>query len=391
MIRLTNPIRRYEWGSTTAIPDLLGVPADGGPQAELWVGAHPDSPSVLPDGVRLDDAVRADPEGLLGPAVRTAHGDRLPYLLKVLAAAVPLSLQVHPDAAQAAAGYAEEEADGVDPTAPERRYRDPFHKPEMVIALGDFDALCGWRSPAATRLLMAQLRVKHPAWERLDGLLASGEPATGVQRAVTWLLSGEGADEGLVGALARAADRVDLPEAATVADLARLHPGDPGVIVALLLNRVTLHRGEALFLPAGNVHAYLRGTAIEVMANSDTVLRAGLTRKHVDATEVLRTVDWTPCELPLVTPQVQGVWRSYRPGAAEFALSWAVLEESSSWHSGPASGPRMVLGLEGRTEIRTRAGQTVVDPGDGVLVPHIDGPLQVRGDGSAVVVEAPES
>lgn len=402
MLRLINPIRRYDWGSTSAIPDILGVPPDGDPQAELWMGAHPDSPSTLPDGRRLDDAVAADAQALLGASVRAAFGDRLPYLAKILAAAAPLSLQVHPAADQAAAGFAEEEARGVPSDARVRRYRDPFHKPEMVVALGDFDALCGWRDPVISRALLADAAIDHPLVGALDGRLSHDDPAAALRDAVGWLLGGPEDVAGLVQALGRAADaRADVPELVTAAELARLHPGDPGVVVAMLLNRVTLAAGEALYLPAGNVHAYLRGTAVEVMAASDNVLRAGLTTKHIDAPELLRTVDWTPRPLPYVAPSVAGVWRRYRPGATEFEVSIADLGPSltpeggvpadGAWAEGPGHGPRIVLALGGSVAVRTRLGEEVLTPGHSLLVPGSEGPLHVRGVGTAVVIGVPSA
>ncbi|HUG85901.1 MAG TPA: mannose-6-phosphate isomerase, class I, partial [Euzebya sp.] len=382
---------RYDWGSTTAIPALLGVRPDGGPQAELWIGAHPDSPSVLPDGRSLDLAIAADGLSLLGPDVHDVFGLRLPFLTKVLAASTPLSLQVHPDQRQAAAGFAAEEAAGVARNARQRRYKDPFHKPEMVVALEAFEALCGWRDPAETRRLMAVLDVHHPLWRHLDALL-DGDPPQALQRAVAWLLTAGSDVADLVRAVAAAAaGRDDRPEFSTTAELARIHPGDPGVVVALLLNRVTLARREALYLPAGNVHAYLRGTAVEVMAASDNVLRAGLTTKHVDAEELLRTVDWTPRPLPYVRPIRGGVWCHYRPAAAEFQLAWAELGEAPSdgWHDAPETGPRVVLALGAPVHVRAGGVTLELASGDAVLVGHVDGPLGLRGAGTAVVVAVP--
>jgi mannose-6-phosphate isomerase len=413
--RLDNPIRRYAWGSVEAIPALLGEPPDGQPQAELWIGAHPDSPSRLPDGRRLDHVVAADPEALLGPVVRTAHGDRLPYLVKVLAAARPLSLQVHPDAQRAAAGFADEEARGVPQDAPSRRYKDPFHKPEMVIALTDFEALCGWRDPTRTLEVLAGLQVVHPAWAHLRALLAGADPSDALRQAVSWLLDrrtgdatslGEGpgaaggtegapGTDGLVGAVAAAvrrsgaADPIAVEPLAAVTELAALHPDDPGVIVALLLNRVVLHRGEALHLQAGNIHAYLRGTALEVMATSDNVLRAGLTDKHVDVPELLRVVDWTPAPLPFVTPDLDRIWRRYLPDVTEFQLSWAALDDSDPWADVGGTGPRIVLSLDDGMELRTGRATLPLRSGESVLVGHAEGLAQVRGTGELVVVGVP--
>ncbi|MEU3570630.1 mannose-6-phosphate isomerase, class I, partial [Kitasatospora sp. NPDC036755] len=163
---LRNPVRRYAWGSPTAIPALTGTAPDGTPQAELWLGAHPSAPSLLlGDGAPrpLDELIDADPDGLLGADTVRRFGPALPFLLKVLAADRALSLQVHPTRAQAEAGYAAEQARGLAPDAPERVFKDRGHKPELLCALGDFEALCGFRPAAATARLLDALGVL-PSW-----------------------------------------------------------------------------------------------------------------------------------------------------------------------------------------------------------------------------------
>jgi mannose-6-phosphate isomerase len=402
MHRLSNPVRPYPWGSTSTIPDLLGTPDDGAPKAELWLGAHPDSPSLLPDGTRLDAAIAADPASLVGPGVQASFGPRLPYLLKVLSAVAPLSLQVHPNSEQAAAGFADEQDRQVPQDAEVRRYRDPFHKPEMVVALEPFDALCGLRDPAQTAELLAGLAVEHPSWQRLRELV-SGSPAdAALRRTVSWLLGGDEQVPSLVRAVAAAAvARPDRPEYVTTAALAEAYPGDPGVLVALLLNRVLLAAGEALFLPAGNIHSYLSGTAVEVMASSDNVLRAGLTNKHVDAAELVRITDFTPRPLPVVVPERHGPVLVYRPGAAEFELAHVTLTESDGrdWHDLPVEGPRILLVLDGELEASVgsdapgrpdRPGTVEhVGRGTSLFVPAVSGVLAVRGVGTAVVAGVP--
>jgi mannose-6-phosphate isomerase len=399
MHRLSNTVRPYLWGSTSAIPALLGIPDDGEPKAELWLGAHPDSTSLLPDGTRLDAAIAADPEHLVGPRVRATFGARLPYLLKVLSAAVPLSLQVHPNAEQAAAGFTNEQDRQVPQDAPFRRYRDPFHKPEMVVALEPFDALCGLRDPAHTADLLAGLDVEHPAWLHLRDLV-SGSPADAALRhTVSWLLGGDEQIPSLVRAVAAAAvARPDRLEYVTTADLAEAYPGDPGVLVGLLLNRVRLAPWDALFLPAGNIHAYLHGTALEVMASSDNVLRAGLTNKHVDAAELVRITDFTSRPLPVVVPERRGPLLIYRPGAAEFELVHVTLTaaEGQDWHDLLVEGPRILLVLHGELEVAV--GNRVpgqegpierVGRGTSLFVPALSGVLAVRGAGTAVVAGVP--
>lgn len=278
-------IRPYAWGSHTAIPAMLGVPPTGEPAAELWYGAHPGDPSRVGD-TTLDKLIAVEPESMLGASVVRRFGPQLPFLLKVLAARTALSIQVHPNLAQAQAGFAAEDAQGLRRDAPERNYKDANHKPELLCAVTEFDALCGFRPVGATLRLLDTLGLTSYR-DRLarDGLrasfaelLTSSDPAQ-VSAALPRLAGTEWA--GLGTALARAA-----------ADF----PGDRGLAVALLLNFVRLAPGEAIFLGAGNVHSYLHGTGVEVMANSDNVLRCGFTPKHVDVPELLRITEFT--ELP---------------------------------------------------------------------------------------------
>jgi mannose-6-phosphate isomerase len=392
--RLNNEVRSYAWGSTSVLPALLGLPEDGEPKAELWLGAHPDSPSRLSDGRSLDAVIDGDDGRLIGAGAVAPFGRRLPYLLKVLSAAAPLSLQVHPDAEQAARGYADEQDRSVSPAAAERRYRDPFHKPEMVLALEPFDALCGLRDPTDTSALLRSLEVDDPAWPRLLELVAAGA----LREAVSWLLSRDPDLPSLVRAVARGAgSHSDRPEHATTAALAQAYPDDPGVLVALLLHRVTLAPGEALFLAAGQLHAYLGGTAVEVMASSDNVLRAGLTSKYVDVDELMRITDFTPRPLPRVIAQRSGVVSRYRPPAAEFELAYAELgdDDGGRWHELPVTGPRILLALSGAVDLTVMAVDddagvpTRLDRGDSVFVSAAAGPLALRGAGTAVAVGVP--
>ncbi len=376
---------------------MLGVAPDGQPHAELWFGAHADSPSLveLPDGRRaLDDWIIADARAVLGSAVLERFGPRLPYLIKVLAAATPLSLQVHPSQSRAQLGYQEEEAAGIAHTARERRYKDPFHKPEMVLALTPFEALCGLRPLAETHRVLEGLAVDDPGWATLLGLLDPHDEPRSLRSAFEFLLGGAG-HEGLVDAVATACrSRLDHqgPWAqvdSTVVELAKAYPGDPGVIVALLLNRLTLAPGEALYLPDGNVHAYLCGLGIEVMASSDNVLRAGLTTKHVDIAELMTVVDFHPRPHPYVEPAVEGAVRRYQPGAAEFELAVVEVE------GGPPvplsqPGPRVLVCLEGELSATgQRGGTRRLARGQAAFVPGSDGAIEVSGTGMCVLAGVP--
>jgi len=303
-VGITNTPRDYAWGSTTAIPELLGLAPTGAPQAELWLGAHPGSPSRL-----------AGRDGTLADLVP----GRLPFLLKVLAAAAPLSLQAHPTPAQAEAGFARENAAGVPLDAPERNYKDAFHKPELIYALSDpFAALSGFRPVAET------LAVLEPVAgdARLEPLLSRLVDDGSLREVFTWLISrGPGVDD-VVSAVVECAEAVDGPSWATARLLAEYYPGDPGIPISLLLHSIALRPGEVLYLPAGNIHAYLGGLGIELMAASDNVLRGGLTPKHVDVPELLEVLDFRPGPAPYL-PGVElapGV-TEFRPDVADFVLT----------------------------------------------------------------------
>ena len=373
-------MQRYAWGSPTAIPELLGTITDGGPQAELWFGAHPSAPARV--GARtLTEVVAADPEGTLSAPVAERFGGRLPFLLKVLAAAQPLSLQAHPSAARAAAGFAAENAAGIPLDAPHRRYRDPQHKPELLCAVTPFEALCGFRPIEPTVTLLQHLGLSdHPAFAPVG----SGD----LRSTVGLLLSATGADrEEVAAAIAKAAANADGPEAAWAQRIATTHPGDPGVGVALLLNLVRLAPGEAIFLPPGHLHAYLEGVGVEIMAASDNVLRGGLTPKHVDVDELLAVLDVTPAPAPVVHPRREGACTRYDTPVEEFSLVLVDLGRVPT--TVPGGRPRLVLCLEGEAALATGGEELCLRRGAAAWVPASDGPLSLTGVGRAAVGSTP--
>lgn len=296
-IPVTGVVQHYEWGDPEFIPDLLGVERDGQPWAELWLGTHPNGPASI-DGVPL-----AERTGLL------------PYLLKVLAAAEPLSLQVHPTTEQAADGHAR----GI--------YPDDRAKPELLCALTEFDALCGLRPLADTLDLLDEIG----ATDLAAALRADGLPGT-----IEALYRGRLDPSSTVGACRSARG----PEADLVARLAERYPDDPSVAVTLLLNRVTLQPGEALHLTAGNLHAYLRGAGIELMGASDNVVRGGLTVKYVDVDELLRILDPTPLAEPKMTV-IDGRYPLPEAGCTLLRL------ESGEAHT--STGHELTISLDGST------------------------------------------
>lgn len=339
-------VRHYDWGSPTVIPELLGRPCTGEPWAELWLGAHPAAPAKV--GARaepLDRLIAADPVAALSAAVASRYG-RLPFLLKVLAAAAPLSLQAHPSADDAAAGFEREEAIGIPRDAPQRMFRDRSPKPELICALSDFEALCGFRDPRRTAALLDTLDA--PGLDPLRHRL--GERSGSQTRdLLAWLMT---LDRAAATALAESAAEAcaasrDEDEwsglRSAVAELGIRHPGDGAVAVALLLNHVVLAPGEALFLDPGCLHAYLGGTAVELMADSDNVVRGGLTSKHVDEAALVEIVGGTASGPPVQHPEpVDGVV-TYGPPVAEFCLRRLDVDGSSCLEAGPV----VLLCIEG--------------------------------------------
>ena len=386
--RLQNTIRDYAWGSRTAIPELTGVEPDGSPQAELWMGAHESAPSVLPSGESLYDLVASRPSEVLGAEVAEQFDGRFPFLAKILAAEQPLSIQAHPSREQAIDGYARDEAAGIPRDAADRNYKDAWPKPEILIALGPFDALVGFRPLEQTVALLAALDAT--GLDDLTDLLRNGK----LQDAFTEFMGTDrDAIRPLVAALGEAcrAYRGDAfaLEADSLERLCEEFPDDPGVLAALLLNRVRLERFQAVYLPAGNVHAYLHGTGFEVMANSDNVLRGGLTRKHVDVAELGSVVDFEPLASPVLegTPVAPGV-TAYETGCEYFAVRRIELTEDGL--EVPAAGPRIVACVDGSAVVGAQGTEDAValSAGQSAFLEGPEGPCTLRGSGTAFVVSA---
>lgn len=370
MQTLTGTIQDYAWGSLDGIPQALGIPATGGPQAEYWLGAHPKSPSILGDGSTLESLLAERPD-LIGGATVDRFGARLPFLIKVLSARQALSLQAHPSRAQAIEGFAREEAEGIALDAPDRNYRDEWPKPEAMIALTEFHGLCGFRDPVDTQALFAQLGVT--AAEELVLPLTERD---GIARVFLEILALAEMHADLVAEVAAAAQE-SLAAAepgsdfhtfcTTAVELNTDYPGDAGVLAALLLNRIVLQPGDAFFMPAGNLHAYLRGTGIEVMSNSDNVLRGGLTPKHVDVDELAQVVDFAPGFPGLIEPVEVATGVAYYPTQArEFAVFQLTRPVDSPL---PSTGSaRIVLVTDGSFVLTAAGEQLTLHKGDSAFL-----------------------
>ncbi|MFI8818019.1 MULTISPECIES: mannose-6-phosphate isomerase, class I [unclassified Streptomyces] len=384
MDRLSNTVRPYAWGSTTAIPALLGIAPTGEPQAEMWMGAHPGAPSRItrPTGTGsgttapLTDVIAADPERELGPATVAKFGPRLPFLLKLLAAGAPLSLQVHPDLEQARRGYADEESRNVPIDAPHRTYKDASHKPELLCALTPFDGLCGFRRPTETADAMESLGV-DALKPYVDLLRASPEEAA-LREVLTAILTADPVEMAeTVTEAAAACDRLGGAHA-PYARIAHHFPGDPGVIAAMLLNYVRLQPGEALFLGAGVPHAYLSGLGVEIMANSDNVLRCGLTPKHVDVPELLRIVRFEASDPGVLRPEASPSGEEpYETPVDEFRLSRYDLAAGAAPVELTVATPQILLCTAGAPTV----GDLGLAPGESVFVPAGE-TVQASGTGT---------
>jgi len=358
MFKLDNPIQNYAWGSHHALAKLLGAPSPSEkPEAELWLGAHPSAPSrVLPSGESLAAFIERDPERVLGTDAHRKYGARLPFLLKVLAAESPLSLQAHPNSAQARAGFETEEARGVPITASSRNYKDPNHKPELICALTPFSALCGFRGIPQTLELFRFLG--GSLLKYVVEILAELPNEAGLAQVFSTLMS---ASPERKASLAREVlDRATLlaaiegpfqHELSSAVRIGVLYPGDVGIVTALLLNLVRLEPGQALYLAAGNLHAYLEGVGVEIMANSDNVLRGGLTPKHVDIGELSHVLDFRSGPVEVLRGEEVGGARVYRTPAPEFELSSVRLPADHAVNLSDRRGPEIVLCEQGEVTL----------------------------------------
>ncbi|WP_404431845.1 mannose-6-phosphate isomerase, class I [Microbacterium lacus] len=374
LVPLSNTPRDYAWGSTTLLADLEGREPTEVREAEVWFGDHLGSPARTADGRTLDQWLSDPPAGAQAP-------QRLPYLLKLLAAASPLSIQAHPSLTQAAIGFAREEAAGIPVDAPDRTYRDANHKPELIVAVSDrFLALAGLRPLDASLRLLAAI---GPAADGLAVRLRGADDSP--VAAIAWLLSSDAAAD--VAAIIDAARTAESAEFAAELELAcsidAEYPGDAGIVVALLMNFLTLRKGDGLFLPAGVLHAYLSGLGVELMAASDNVLRGGLTPKHIDVDELLVVLTPETGVPPIVvgSPVSAGVSR-YTVPVDDFALLVAHSAEGAS-ATLPVAGIAIAVATEGSpTIVGARSGaRHTLAPGTAVLVTQDEQELLVEGEG----------
>ncbi len=406
MERLTGVTKNHDWGSTTLIPHFLGEDEDGLPWAEQWFGAHPLGPAQLDDAAGtgagstpadLRALIQSDPALYLGPSTRFMLGDELPYLVKLIAPARALSLQVHPGRTQAIRGFEREEASGTPIGSPQRLYQDTTHKPEMLYGLTKFEALVGFavRREARQRLEGLDCPLASRLSRRL--LMAAGR---GVKPVISWLMDPEeGPSPQEVAQFAAACkQRLEAgasPDAgldATIVSLQEQFPGQAGIIICFLMNHLEVDPGEAVFVPTGTVHSYQKGLGLEVMANSDNVIRAGLTSKTVSPQLFLETASFDALPPTRIAPEhpVPGI-NLFRSPVEDFELSVATPNAPGAASPLPlrGTGPRVLVGLEGQVHAQTAASRLTLGRGEAAFVPDSAGPVLVSGDGQIAQVSVP--
>lgn len=394
---ITPALQTYPWGSKTLLAGLRGEEASIRPEAELWFGAHRAAPSHV-GGRGLDELIASTPGETLGPRVREEYGDSLPFLLKILAADAPLSVQAHPNLQQARAGFEHENQQGIALDSPKRNYKDPNHKPELLVALTHFRALAGLRPAADTIALFEQLDC--PPLSRYASMLHSDNDEEGLRALfTTWISLPRAKRLELIDAIAP----LPTPSTPWMADTVQCfkelndrYPGDVGALASLLLNYIELEPGEALFLGAGRLHAYVSGMAVEIMASSDNVLRGGLTSKHVDVPELVRICDFTTLADPRVGASTEttsyGAATEYPVPIGDFVLTRHSFGGSGGSAGGvvaSSDGPAIVLATSGEvTCVGPDGAALTLTPGTAAWIPAADGQVTVQPNGPAEVFYA---
>ncbi|MCX8963715.1 mannose-6-phosphate isomerase [Erwinia psidii] len=381
MHKLINSLQNYAWGSRHALADLYGiVDPQQRPVAEMWMGAHPKSPSFIvtaeSETCSLREVIAKDSERLLGHEVAARFGE-LPFLFKVICADQPLSIQVHPSKAAAEAGFARENGAGIPLSAPERNYKDANHKPELVFALTPFLAMNGFRERHEIVSLLQPIAGAHPA---IGHFLQS--TTCGLAELFSALLSMQGDEKqrALDVLKARLCGQNDQPWR-TVKKIAEYYPDDSGLFSPLLLNVIELQPGEAMFLFAGTPHAYLEGVALEVMANSDNVLRAGLTPKHIDIRELMANLTFAakPFTNLLTQPVREGHSLFFPVPVADFAFSLHQLSETPLTLAQQSAA--ILFCVDGQTQINDGHSRLTLEPGESCFIPANRSPVTLCGKG----------
>jgi mannose-6-phosphate isomerase len=410
--KLQNSIKHYEWGSPEWIPELLDAPnEDHIPWAELWMGVHPEGPSkiISPDGEteELGELISKNPTEFLGEERAKIFGG-LPFLFKVLAAEKPLSIQAHPSLTQAANGWDRENTIGIPLDSPERNYKDPNHKPEIICALSPFTAMAGFREPREIKANLEDflqnaplslVTALSPLKEALEGenplktflqelfsLTPFVRRALGAYAKGTYVHNSSAQNGGQLGLLEKISQYSE--EKKLISQFTKYFPDDPAIISPLYLNLIQLNPGEALYLPAGVLHAYVYGLGVELMANSNNVLRGGLTPKHIDIPELLRVLDFSPFKPEILKGVDEASESTHSSGSTlpvgEYEYPVPFKEFSLSVIQGGdyiylETGPSIVLVTQGELKINSAA-ETVLKKGESAFIPAGNNGLKFSGN-----------
>jgi mannose-6-phosphate isomerase len=394
---LKNSIQDYDWGSKTAIPEILGQagPAEK-PQAELWMGAHPKAPSqVYCEGLwrSLFEVIAENPHEVLGREAAHKFSNKLPFLLKVIAAAKPLSIQAHPNQSQAKEGFIRENEMGIPLEAANRNYRDDNHKPEIICALTPFWALNGFRQVREILRLLGE--IQDPDLVGALSFLRDYSARQGLKKFFNQLMTMEKAKQAKIvkETVAFAEKRTGQEPVWTwVAKLNEEYPRDVGVLSPAFLNLVKLEPRQAMYLPAGELHGYLEGTGIELMANSDNVLRGGLTAKHIDVKELLSILNFTEAKLTILQPQRVASGETFYPtGAAEFVLSIIEINDRLPFLGALKRSVEIMICTKGEARIsELREGETTaLTRGTSIVVPAAVEQYRIEGEATLYKAAVP--
>ena len=397
LYHLDNPIQNYAWGSKTSLTDLFGIAnPNGEPQAEIWMGAHPNGCSTVRDheeSFSLRELIDASPESVLGTRMLNTFGADLPYLLKFLAAAEPLSIQVHPEKSKAVAGFERENTLGIALSAANRNYKDANHKPELVYALTPYLAMNAFRPFAEIVILFEQANCAGLA-EQVSALKAN-ESSEQLKTFFEFILSREGEEKATL--VTQLLDNIDSKGCDansrlafdTVKMLSGFYSGDIGLFSPLFLHVIELQPGQAMFLDAETPHAYLRGTGVEIMANSDNVLRAGLTPKHMDVAELVANTRFEPVAFDalLTAPVVDGAVQCFPVPVADFNIEVITLTEGYE-HRQAVDGAEILLCIEGEAYVNSVEQHRHITASESLFVTAAADHYTIKGEGKVVHISA---
>ncbi len=385
---LENTIQEYAWGSHTAIPELLGndSPANT-PQAELWMGAHPKAPSMVKCNGKwrsLLELIDKNSRNILGEKVAQKFKNRIPYLFKVLAAAKPLSIQAHPSLGQASEGFRRENRLGIPLDAPNRNYKDDNHKPECICALTDFWALNGFRK--ISDMIRLFDKICPPGLKKDFDLFCQQPNSRGLKEFFkAMMIMDHTTQKQIINDAVKNADRLkdQNNEYQWMIDLNKEYPWDIGVLSPIILNLICLEPSQAMFLPAGTLHAYLDGVGIELMANSDNVLRGGLTPKHVDVKELLNILNFEESDINILKMEkINPCEHRYETHAEEFALSVITVKTDMAYVSPDKRCVEILLCTDGNAVVTDLTGNynIAVRKGLSILIPGVVEKYRIRGN-----------